>query len=287
MPLFSLLSLLVFISTFMHCDVKANTTIPVEVAVFEEHYQLIKKVYESYKCSDDALKLSPKNQMIVEFFILCQALKIGNANFQLVPIPYPIHHRIFQHLYDGKVEISGMGMWLSEAEENKVLTSAPVIKSGEFSKGIYHKKDNPIVIHKNKSPQFLGIRAVINTNWVMDYHALQCAGFDITHTDKYISMFKMLALDRIDVVPHAFSAHPKMHLIKERQILIPVKGYKIVFDDSLHYFISKEYALAKELHEAINIGLDKLRKTGSLEKTYRRIGVFRPETKDWANINCT
>jgi len=264
----------------------ANQRQLIHIAVFKEQHQLINNIYNTYGCTDDAVANSPANQMIAELLLLCQALQLGNNNFRLAFVPFPVHKRIFQHLSRGTIAISGMGIWLSEAEKDNVYISSPLIKSGEFTKGIYHKKNSSITISKDKSKPFQGIRTVINTNWLMDYQALKCGGFDITHADRYESMFKMLRFDRVDVVAHAFTPHPQMHLTKEQETLVPVKGYRIVFSDSLHYFISKKHPLSKELYQAINIGLAKLRQKNIIEKTYLRVGIFRPETTNWTAINC-
>lgn len=269
----------------MHADAyKAKTRI--SIAVFEEHYQLIIKIYQEVGCTDKAIDYDPTNQMVTEFIILCQALQVAGDKYRLVPVPFPLHKRVFQQLYKGQIAVSGMGMWLNDADINKVHLSMPLIRSREFSKGLYYNPKNQKVIDNLNSFPFNNLDAVINTNWQIDYQSLKCAGFTVAHADRYKAMFRMVEKGRVDIVPHAFTHLPKMQLEKGQQTLIPIPGYKIEFDNSLHFFISKKHQLAEALNQDINTGLKILRDKGVISKIYQKLGIIRPETASWITINC-
>lgn len=267
-------------------QVNASKT-KIKVAVFEEHFLLIIKIHREFGCTNKAIDYDPTNQMVTEFIILCQALQAAGNKYSLIPVPFPLHKRVFQQLYNGSIAVSGMGMWLNDADVTKVHLSIPLIRPKEFTKGLYYNPKNQKVINNIHNFPFSNLDAVINTNWQIDYRSLTCAGFTVAHADRYKAMFRMIEKGRVDIVPHAFTHLPEMQLEKGKQTLVPIPGYKIEFDNSLHFFISKKHKLANTLNQDINIGLNILRKQGKISKIYQKLGIIRPETASWKTINCT
>lgn len=256
-----------------------------KVAVFSDHYKILsnKSVAE---CPALNKKDVGENQMLAEFLIFCNALKMANFNTNIQLVPYPIAKRVVDALQNGDVDVSGFGIWANDANENKLLLSAALLEKSEFSKGLYTRAELSKKIKSYDSIKPRKLIAVANQNWQNDWQALQCTGLNLLHVDQYYQMFHLVNIGRADVFPLTFGDKSDMVRNVFGIEMYPIHGVKIAIDDSLHFAISNQYAKAQKLADALNKGMASLRKAQQINDVYQKLGITNPIVKNWRQIGC-
>lgn len=277
----SLCALLLFCFSLVYSNWLSAKTM--RIAVFEEHYNQLQYILDTSGCTLKALEHEPSNHMLAELLILCLSLKQLAPETEFVLQPYPLHKRLLNEIEQGNADVSGMGFWDFEADRKRFIVSIPFVDRGQFTKGLYSSHENVLVTNQMAKMNFSEYRATINTNWPIDTEALQCAGFQIVHADRYDTMYTLVAGGRADVFPHTFTAESDLRLVRQNHVFMPIPNIKITFDYARQYVISKH---AKPVELMLNGGIQQLKKQGVIAKINDMVGINREATRDWPAISC-
>ncbi|MCC2618143.1 hypothetical protein LJ739_17945 [Aestuariibacter halophilus] len=256
------------------------------VGVYQDHIQTIQSL-PGTPCPSLQQTAQTNNQMLLEYAILCHVLtdtQDDSSEVTLQLVPFPVEDRLVRMLRAQRIDVSGFGVWRSQLQSNDVPLGPPLLREGEFSKGLYTRERDVEAYSSLLPAQWSSLLAVVNHNWQYDWQALGCAGFQRKHVDRYGQMFELIARGRADVVPLSFGNQPDMVKREYGVTLYPVEGVKLVFPSSTHYAISPGSAHRVWLTQRIEQGLADLRRDGTLQRLYQRAGILNAQTNDWTAL---
>mgnify|MGYP005991210421 FL=1 len=257
----------------------------IKIAVFKDHYSTIYPYTLKNACpSIDSFQFDD-NQMLAEYIIFCNALKLAGYQETLELVPYPISIRALQAIQKNDVLASSYGVWHNEIEKFKLQGSPNLLSNNQFSKGLYTTQ---LLRDKLKGKLFEPAKyiAVANQNWQLDWTALSCSGLNLLHVDQYEQMFKILELGRADFVPLTFNAEPDMKRTVFGTSLYPIEGIKISFNDALSFAVNTKTEQGQLLYKALKQGLITLANQGKIEDIYQRLGITNSTVTDWRKLSC-
>ena len=274
-----------FLTTLIFLISTSSTATTLNIAVFSDHFSAI-----TAKALNQCPLLSEidvgENQMLAEYIIFCNALRLGNYSAHIELIPFPIAKRALGALKNGEVDATGFGVWKSEAQENKVTLTQALLSNGEFSKGLYTRKELSQKLNNKAQFNASELIAVANQNWTRDWAALKCTELNLLHVNQYSQMFYLVNIGRADVFPLTFSAKPNLERNVFGITLYPIKDIKIPIDDSLHFAIASKFDTSNELKQALDNGMALLRQKGEIRAVYLSLGITNSKVEDWQKLGC-
>lgn len=256
----------------------------IRVAVFEDQVTLIQALAGPTMCRELEQIDVGENQMVFEYFLLCNLIKMSVPDAQFKLIGFPVVQRVVKALVDGYVDVSGFGVWFHESSSEFLLHSKPLLKKGEFSKGLYTTSEILTRYRQAGAPLLKSLIAVSNKNWTYDWQLLECSDLNVIHVDKYSQMFNVVKLGRADVLPLAFGGGNDLTRTEFGIKLYPLPGVKLVIPDASHYVFSKRSEYSLVVSTSLDASLDKMRENETLQGWYLKIGVVNPAVNKWATI---
>lgn len=254
------------------------------MAVFKDHYEIISKSTENNNCPSPLDVELNENQMLAEYFILCNALQLAGNEFDLTPVPLPVIDRVIKAIVNQDVELSGFGVWLDDAEQANLEISSPLLDKKQFTKGFYTRKK--LVAQLSEVFQPSELIAVANQNWKRDWRMLKCIGANVLHVNQYQQMFHLVNMERADILPLTFGSQNDLNRSVFGVTLYPVEGIKMTFEESSHYAVFGKSELGQKLLDSINTGMAILKQKGVLQLVYQDLGIINSATANWQTINC-
>ncbi|EWH10909.1 hypothetical protein DS2_06446 [Catenovulum agarivorans DS-2] len=277
---------LILLLFLLSCCISANAkTIELTLGHYGEHIAAVQKIFAT-PCEDNQDYYQNNNQVAMESLIFCQALVAAGFRPVVKIKPYPIQHRLHLEINKGNIVSAGLTFWSHQYNNEVSYQSQPLVAKGQFEKGLY-------VIAANKAQQDLTQLAsikqligVTNQTWLNDIKAHKCIGSPIITATSFPQMFRMIAAGRADYLLTTFSMHPDLAQAHHGVKLKPIKNFKVVFDDSLHFLVSRQHPQGKHLAEALNKGLSILNHNGKIKQAYQAVGFYLDKTKNWQTITC-
>jgi len=279
-----ILCIIVLSPLLSHCCFAEKIRIP--VGVYSEHLAEFQRSLIGGHCPHPLRYPITDNQVLAEFLIFCEALKIGG----LEPIfdfkVFPVYVRLLRELDSSSIAALAFGAWRRDLDEKRFYISSPIVPAGNFIKGIYVAPKNVFATNMNARAQIRALTAVTNASWDVDVEAIGCIGSRIVSARTYINMFRMIGVGRADFLLTTFPAGDDLEVELYGVKLRPIEGVKIIFKDSLHYAVSKNHANGKKIFSALEIGLTELIKDGTIHTVMERLGLINPRVSSWKNIGC-
>lgn len=260
----------------------------VPVGMYIEHLQNIKTALQKGECPSiyEYPFSGADDQVIAEFLVLCEALKRGGIDPEFSLEGRPVYTRLIHDLAEHRYAMLGFAAWGNDANPDDFWVSEPVLKAGEFVKGIYGLPSNAALMAVKDESELIHFSAVSNPNWILDKHAIDCLGSDLHTAQTYLNMFRVVAAKRGDYLLISFPQNESLVQDLYGVKLVPLRGVKVVFNEPLQFYISKRHPLGELLYTSLNKGLRSLEKDGGLHYVYNRLGFFNPKVKDWAPLRC-
>lgn len=220
----------------------------------------------------------------VELILFQQALLRGGLDEAVRLVPVDSYARIMVEVEVGNVTASGTSVWASDASQTKAQLSAPLIRDGEYVVGFYVEESNSKA--RNASVKELrGMTAVTNRAWKNDVATLESLGIAKLESAPTFGMIaKMLKGERGDFTLASFKSTPDMSFEVEGVRLVPIKGIKVAMPGSRHFLLSPN-SQGSQVLEALNKGLSRMRKDGTIRKAYTDAGFFNARVESWALLN--
>lgn len=264
----------------------ADEPLDITVAIYSVILPYIKPYTKQGSCLDYKAMGEIQDVAIAELALMCRAFDAAgfavNATWQL----NPLQERIIRNLDIGKAVIGGSTIWKQEATDH-VYVSDDLLKPGEFIKGIYAPLQSHAALQKTINTQgFAGLTAVTDKTWLYDVKALDCLKSKRFYGVSYPTMLKMINAGRADFTLMHFTPAADNARTINGITLYPLPGYKVAFDDSLNYFVSRSHPDGERVFSALQKGLAILRKQGVIEKTYKTAGFLNDDLDERLDVGC-
>ena len=264
---------------------KPLKTIHLTLGHYGEHLAAVQEIFET-PCEDNQDYYQNNNQVAMESLLFCQALVAAGYRPIIKIKPYPIQHRLHLEINKGNIVSAGLTFWSQQHNNEVSYQSQPLIAKGQFEKGLYVLATNKTQQNLTQLSSIQRLVGVTNQTWLNDIKAHKCLGSPTITTTSFPQMFRMIAAGRADYLLTTFSMQPDLAQDHHGVKLKPIKNIKVVFDDSLHFLVSRQHPQGQELADALEQGLTKLTNTGTIKRAYQAVGFYLDKTKDWQIIPC-
>lgn len=276
--------IIVLFPLLSHCCYAEKIRIP--VGVYSEHLAEFQRSLVGGHCPHPLGYPITDNQVLAEFLLFCEALKIGGLEPSFDFKVFPVYGRLLRELDSSSIAALAFGAWRRDLDENRFYIASPIVSAGHFVKGIYVAPKSVFIADMDAPAQIRALTAVTNAGWDVDVEAISCIGSRIISARTYVNMFRMIGVGRADYLITTFPAGDNLEVELYGVKLRPIEGVKIVFKDSLHYAVSKKHADGKKIFSALEVGLSELKKDGTINALMERLGLFNPRISSWRNIGC-
>ncbi|MGL1931552.1 MAG: hypothetical protein OCC45_07285 [Desulfotalea sp.] len=216
---------------------------------------------------------------VIEVVLLQQALKRGGLDAEIVFLTANTYLRTLEEVISGRAAITANTVWLDDIikSQQNLLSSPAMIRSGEFHVGIYTSQQNNDVLEVQSTRDLREFSAISNKNWKADWLTLQELGIsNIIHTQKWISMVRMVNARRVDFLLAPFQSTPGMVMKIDEITLVPIPGVKVNLVGSRHFAISPKHPHSLKIQQALGLGIQRMRDIGLIKKAYLETGFCTP-----------
>lgn len=227
------------------------------------------------------------DRVVAEVQLACMALETQGINLKVNFIVIPNDQRGIKMLQQGELDTLAASVWHDKTDKVHTNYSVPVIRRGEFEKGIYVLESNELLLSlSNERIDLTKLRGVGISRWLYDWRILKKLTSNVIKTDYIPAIFSLLATQRADFTLMEFPAKNSLKVCSfNNHCLLPIQGIKVVVDNSRHFIVSKRSTNAKKYYQHLNNGLKHLRAKGKIQTFYEDIGLFNAHVSDWEIIN--
>lgn len=219
---------------------------------------------------------------VADMVLLQQALKLGGFHQSFQYLPGKVNFRNTKMLENGELLLSFDTYWLSDAAKlgDKVYTSSPIVKRGQYMAGIYASPANSKVFAIKKQDDLKQLTAVSTPKWHTDWATLSALPLkELIREDEWLSQARMVHMQWVDFMLMPFYPSTDGSFVLEQIKLQLVPGVAVLLDDSRHFVISKQHPQGKQAYIALNKGLSLLEQQGRIEQLYSQAGFFIDQKK--------
>jgi hypothetical protein len=222
----------------------------------------------------------------LEFIIACRAIHLGGLEATYSILSYPNSARTRAELLKGSVAIMVDFPWGDFASHEDLYRSDAVLRIGDFVKGIYTRPDHTELLQVRTLEELRKFKAVSNETWIYDWTALQRMQIETFAVSRYALMGGMVEGRRVDFLVGEFPGVNDLSQYINGFQFIPVPGIKIALPGTRHVVVSKRAPHAREIFDALQIGLTTLHDRGLIREGYSTVGFFNPLVEDWKILCC-
>lgn len=237
-------------------------------------------------CAEDDFFSADWHRTVLEFFIICRAIRIGGLEATYSFSNYPNSRRAIVEMKKGSFMIMVDLPWEKYTQDENLYQSIAVIPVGSFVKGIYTRPNHTALLNVKTLEELRKFKAVSNKTWFYDWDALERMNVEKISVPTYVQMGKMVENGRADFFIDEFSVADDFSQFVDGVKFVPVPGFKIALGGSRHVVVSKRFPQSKQVFDAIQVGLKSLHDRGLIEKGYRAVGFFNPLVEDWKVLCC-
>ncbi|HVU34395.1 MAG TPA: methyl-accepting chemotaxis protein [Opitutaceae bacterium] len=228
------------------------------------------------------------NRPTVDLVLQLQALAAAGLDFDYELALYPNHGRAVIEAQQGYADLTAETVWDSEiqASGGSLLASAPVIRNGEFEKGIYVLPTNSRVLGATLPQQFADFVGVTVFNWSVDVRMLESLGLKrLEKASRAENMFQLIRDGRADFALLEFAATGDMSIENNDVTLVPIPQCKVALPGSRSWVVARQSPHAATLIHAFEHGIAALHQQNRIERAYRESGFFHPKVTHWRNVS--
>ncbi|NTS77823.1 hypothetical protein HR060_13260 [Catenovulum sp. SM1970] len=286
------LTFLLFISLFSVTAKAAKEpvvirTLPEDSAIYISYLDFVKGK-DIANITDFSLLNNAGQREIIEMVLIQQALEFGGLNRPVMFQPLAkFYIRNIHELVKGRFLMSTETVWFNDirGHSNWLYITDPTIEKGQFAAGLYTSPNNRKAMRANVA-DLAELTAVSNRSWSADWAALQSIDLGGLETyDEWYYMVKLVDRRMVDFMLAPVSSAEDFSITMDNMKIVPIPHLKVLLPDSRHFAVSKSHKDGKQVFEALNKGLKKLKSSGRLLKAYRSAGVINPRIENWTVVN--
>ena len=222
------------------------------------------------------------NRGTVELVLLCQALQRGGLDFNIEVVKCPNYSRALMLAQSGQVTLPAETIWEQDLDLEALYKTDPIIRNGEFEKGIYTSPENHKMLAVTSFDEFGQYSAVMIKSWAVDWNTLR--SMDLKRLDEVAKkdlLFKMVNFGRVDFTLLEFSSEPDLSTEIEGIKLVPVPNLKIGLKGERCWAVAKIAPDAEKVFAALQKGIIALRDKGIISRAYHECGFFNAAVENW------
>lgn len=266
----------------------AAEPINVNIGVSDNLGPRISRIMEDHPdvCEQDDFFSDKWLRTSLEFVLVCRAIRLGGLEATYTIYNFPNSARTREQLLAGSVAIMVDLPWHDFAQHEGLYRSGAVLRVGDFVKGVYTRPDHTELLKVRTLEELRKFTAVSSDTWVYDWAALQRMKVTAFTVSRYELMGRMVEMGRADFLVGEFPGASDLSQYINGFKFIPVPGIKIALPGSRHVAISKRAPHAKQIFDAVQIGLKILRDRGLIKKGYQTVGFLNPLIETWETLCC-
>ncbi|MGF1630089.1 MAG: hypothetical protein ACFCUT_11520 [Kiloniellaceae bacterium] len=266
----------------------ASEPIEIGIGVSDNLGASIVEIMDEYPnvCAEDEFFSDQWLRTALEFIFACRAIRLGGLDATYTILSYPNSARTRAELLKGAFAIMVDFPWGDFTSPKDLYQSDAVLRIGDFVKGVYTRPDHAELLQVRTAEELRKFRAVSSESWVYDWAALQRLQIETFAVSQYALMGRMVEGRRVDFLVGEFPGVSDLSQYINGFRFIPVPGIKIALPGTRHVAVSKRVPHAKEIFDALQIGLKILHDRGLIRKGYRTVGFFNPLVEDWKILCC-
>ncbi|WP_163131944.1 hypothetical protein [Agarivorans sp. Alg241-V36] len=217
----------------------------------------------------------------VSLLLLVQAISFSDLNFTIEFKASPNTGRSLREVKQGDVAVYQADIWESDFDDS-TYKSVAIIAPNTFEKGFYVSSNSPLLTQPLSLEQLKELPISVGKTWHQDIAQLEQSGFtNINTLNRNQSLLGMLSKERIQIAFLEFPNNPDLAIHDSYGSFYPIPNYKIKFQQSRHFMVSKKHPYGAEIAQAIDQGLTKMARLGLIEKAMRQSGVKQERVKHW------
>ncbi|WP_096085612.1 ABC transporter substrate-binding protein [Agaribacterium haliotis] len=281
-----LLALCVFLSTAWADEHSAKPVLTLRIAAVASNIDIYKRELEDQSC--DKYEVPEHHNFprgALEMLLICQALHLAGVQPRIELVVAPSYARALEMVKSGSVDISGETVWSQDIDTDRLRYTVPVIRYGEYEKGIYILAGHDLQGKYGTAVEFRSYRGVVVHNWHIDKQAL----FDLTpkvrQAVRFDSIFEMMRFGRADFTLLKFPTSSDLSVHLYGHDLLPIKGVKVKLNGERHFVVSRVSPGADVLFEKLNNGIELMRRQEQLDAYLNKLGLAHPAVSDWKVLN--
>lgn len=264
-----------------------NDLITLPIGMYSADFVPRPLTFKSGTCPDARRVYIGHNQILAELLILCRALELGGIKPAFEFNNIPDYLRIMNDSANSVTLMPGFVIWKTDINQELFYISDPVLREKEFVKGIYTVPGHKKLLSIKSYYDLKHYMVTTNQNWSHDNAEIACITSKVTTAGSNPHlMARMILAKRADFMLFPFFNSPDMSGYFNDIKLVPVKGMKVAFNESLHFIVSKRHPQGKMVFEALQKGLKELHANGEIRYVYEKTGFFNPLTQDWVELGC-
>lgn len=237
-------------------------------------------------CAQDDFFSAEWLRTALEFIIACRSIRLGGLDATYTIHNYPNSARTRAELLKGTVAIMVDFPWGDFASHEDLYRSDPVLRVGDFAKGIYTRPDHTKLLKVKTLEALREFKAVSSKSWVYDWAALQRMEIESFSVARYSLMGRMVERGRVDFLVGEFPGANDLSQYINGFRFVPVPGVKVGLPGSRHVAVSRLAPHAKQIFDALQIGLKVMHERGLIKQGYQTVGFFNPLIEDWKVLCC-
>ncbi|WP_370979423.1 hypothetical protein [Agaribacterium sp. ZY112] len=243
---------------------------------------------KSRRCEDISSYSSPKlySRTSIELLLICQAFRAVDTNVAFKFISAPNYSRALELVKNGSAHLMAESTWEEDIDEQYFYSTEPIIRKGEYFKGIYTTEENLEKMEINSVEDLRAYTALTPTNWSIDVETLISMGVTNRHAMQVPqAVLKMIHSGRGDYTLSDFTKQHRMAITDGEENLYPVAGVKVRLPSERRFIVSKKSDPEGEIFSMLEQGVKKLRKDGSIERALHESGFINSDIEGWKVIN--
>lgn len=222
----------------------------------------------------------------VDLILQLQALKAGGLDFDFELVRVLTYEQGKMEVVQGRADLTAETIWDSEIDEHaaKLLRSEPIIRDGEFVKGVYVLPGSEAAAIATLEDLRARVGVVVSS-WALDVKTMEeirLKGLAKTATPEIA--FAQIQKGQADFTLAEFSSRPDLATETGGVKLVPVPNCKVAIMGSRSWIVAKSSPAAEAVHAALVTGTKKLREAGTIERAFAESGFFNARVADWKRI---
>lgn len=220
----------------------------------------------------------------VEVILFQQALRLGGMKDPIRFVPIDNYARNIVEVELDRVTAMGTSAWAADIKDSKASLSLPTLREGEYVVGFYTTENN-LKVQNASLDELRKLTAISNRAWQNDINTLEKLGINkIESAPTFIQMVKMLNAGRGDFILASFKPNPDLAFELDGIKMLPVRDLKVAMPGSRHFLVSNSEQ-GQQVLQALNAGLNQLRKEGRIRRAYTDGGFFTKKIENWTLLN--
>lgn len=256
----------------------------ISVAVSDEILSIYRSWISDKPCWEiNDFKAKHSNRGAAELVMLCKAFHLSGIEFTFRFVPSKNYDKSLLLARHKQAHLSGESVWKSEADPELFYASPPIIRTGEFEKGIFTIKSHAMMLKVNEIKDLKSFRGVTMPSWKHDWRLLRKLTNRLVRANSPMTIHSMIANQQADFTLAEFNRDMRLDL--NNVVLYPVPNVKIAIKQSRHFVVRKGMPNSQLVIDAITKGLTQMREQNMIKKIYIDAGFINQEVADWKTLN--